>query len=500
MGNAKMTTAETILKMEHISKVYGGIKALDDVEFEVKQGEILCLLGENGAGKSTLMKILSGVVSPNSGEVFLEGTKIHIKTPNDAHSFGISTVHQELIQFPDMTIMENIYMGRYPKQHGCIDFKELKHMTLKLMDELGIHFDPLEYIRSLSVAQRQLVEIMKALSFHSKIIIFDEPTSSLTSEETAILFHIISELKRKGITQIYISHRLEDIFAIGDRITVLRDGKNSGGGMVRDMNSDQVIGLMVGRNIKNQFPKEATEIGEIVLKVDRISNEKVKHASFVLRKGEVLGFGGLVGAGRTELMRAIMGLDASTGKLWKDGIEIKNNTPTDAINHGFALVPEDRKDQGLVLILSLLNNIEMSSLKKLSKLGFMNAQKENQLGNEYMDKLKIKAAGKSQAAGALSGGNQQKAVIAKCLATKPEILILDEPTRGIDVGSKAEIYQIINDLAKQGVAIIVISSELPELLNISDRIVVMREGIITGELDMEEAAEETVMKLATKGA
>lgn len=492
--------AETILKMEHISKVYGGIKALDDVELTVQRGEILCLLGENGAGKSTLMKILSGVVVPNHGEIFLEGSKIHVKNPSDAHAYGISTVHQELIQFPDMTIMENIYIGRYPKKNGLIDFGELKEMTLRLMDELGIHFDPFEYIRNLSVAQRQLVEIMKALSFHAKIIIFDEPTSSLTSEETAILFHIISDLKKKGISQIYISHRLEDIFAIGDRITVLRDGKNSGGGMVKDLDNDQVIGLMVGRNIENQFPKEATEIGDVVLKVEDINNEKVKHASFTLRKGEVLGFGGLVGAGRTELMRAVMGLDKCTGKIWKDGVEIKNHTPTDAINHGFALVPEDRKDQGLVLILSLLNNIEMSSLKKLSRFGFMDGQMENQWADEYMAKLKIKAAGKNQPAGALSGGNQQKVVIAKCLATKPEILILDEPTRGIDVGSKAEIYQIINDLAKQGVAIIVVSSELPELLNISDRIVVMREGEITGELGMDEAAEETVMKLATKGA
>ncbi len=292
--------SNVILKMQHISKAYGGIKALDDVELEVKRGEILCLLGENGAGKSTLMKILSGVVIPNEGEVFLEGEKINIKNPNIAHEYGISTVHQELIQFPDMTIMENIYAGRYPKKNGLIDFKELRHRTEALMDELGIHFDPGEYVRNLSVAQRQLVEIMKALSFHSKIIIFDEPTSSLTSEETNILFKIIADLKKKGISQIYISHRLEDIFAIGDRISVLRDGKNSGGGMVKDMDSDQVIALMVGRNIENQFPKEKTEIGDVILKVENINNKNVKNASFELRRGEVLGFGGLVGAGRSR--------------------------------------------------------------------------------------------------------------------------------------------------------------------------------------------------------
>lgn len=489
---------ESLLKMQHISKVYGGIKALDDVEFELYQGEILCLLGENGAGKSTLMKILSGVVQPNQGEIQLEGKRIEIKNPHIAHQQGISTVHQELIQFPEMTIMENIYVGRYPKKNGLVDFASLRKKTLALMDELGIHFDPGEYIRNLSVAQRQLVEIMKALSFDSKIIIFDEPTSSLTSEETAILFKIIEDLKKRGISQVYISHRLEDIFAIGDRITVLRDGKNSGGGMVKDMNTDQVIALMVGRNVENQFPKEKAKISDVVLQVEHICNQKVKDVSFQLRRGEVLGFGGLVGAGRSELMRAIMGLDKCTGTIVKDGKTIVNNTPTAAIKNRFALVPEDRKDQGLVLILSILQNIEMSSLRLLSRFGLMNSAKEKHCAHEYIKKLNIKTSGYNQHAGNLSGGNQQKVVIAKCLATEPEILILDEPTRGIDIGSKAEIYQIINDLAKQGVSIIMVSSELPELLNISDRIIVMKEGRITGELIAGEAGEEMVMKLATK--
>ena len=492
--------SDVILKMQHISKAYGGIKALDDVELTVEKGEVLCLLGENGAGKSTLMKILSGVVRADEGEIWLEGKKLDIKDPNVAHQLGISIVHQELVQFPDMTIMENIYMGRYPKKNGLVDFKELRRRTEELMDRLNIHFNPMEYIRNLSVAQRQLVEIMKALSFDSKIIVFDEPTSSLTTEETAILFRIIRDLKENGISQIYISHRLEDIFAIGDRVTVLRDGQNSGGGMVKDLDSDQIIALMVGRNLDNQFPKEPTEIGDVILKVEHITNDRVKDASFELRKGEVLGFGGLVGAGRTELMRAIMGLDRCTGKIFKNGQEIENKTPTDAIKNGFALVPEDRKDQGLVLILSILQNIEMSSLKKLSSGGFMNKGEELKCADEYMNVLHIKAAGYNQPAGALSGGNQQKVVLAKCLATKPEILIMDEPTRGIDVGSKAEIYQIINDLAKQGVAVIMVSSELPELLNISDRIIVMSEGKITGELMANEAGEESVMKLATRGA
>lgn len=490
--------SKTILQMKGISKRYGGITALDNVEFDLLEGEILCLLGENGAGKSTLMKILSGVVPPSAGEIFLNGQKIDLKNPEIAHHYGISTVYQELIQFPDMTIMENIFVGRYPKKNGLVDFSELKKRTLELMDELNIHFEPDEYIRNLSVAQRQLVEIMKAVSFHSKIIIFDEPTSSLTTEETAILFRIIDDLKKKNISMIYISHRLEDIFAIGDRITVLRDGRNSGGGMVKELNTDQVIALMVGRNVENQFPKKKVPIGEEILRVEHIQNEKVKDVSFSLRKGEVLGFGGLVGAGRTELIRAVMGLDKCTGKIYKNGKEIVNKSPSDAIANKFALVPEDRKDQGLVLIRTLLHNIEMSSLRTLSKFGFMVGKKEDECASDYMKQLHVKAASYNQNAGDLSGGNQQKVVIAKCLATKPDILILDEPTRGIDVGSKAEIYEIMNDLVEQGVSIIMISSELPELLNMSDRIIIMREGVITGEMSADEASEEVAMKFATK--
>lgn len=490
--------SNTILKMQHISKSYGGIKALDDVELDLLEGEILCLLGENGAGKSTLMKILSGVILPSEGEIELNGKKIDIKNPAMAHEYGISTVHQELVQFPDMTIMENIYAGRYPKKHGLIDFAELRKRTLKLMDALDIHFEPDEYIRNLSVAQRQLVEIMKAVSFDSRIIIFDEPTSSLTSEETAVLFRIIDDLKKRKISMVYISHRLEDIFAIGDRITVLRDGKNSGGGLVKELNTDQVIALMVGRDIENQFVKKEAEIGEEILRVEHITNDKVKDVSFSLKKGEILGFGGLVGAGRTELIRAVMGLDPCSGRIYKNGQEIVNKSPMDAIRNKFALVPEDRKDQGLVLIRSLLHNIEMSSLGTLSRWGFMDGKKEKDCADDYMSMLHVKASSYEQNAGDLSGGNQQKVVIAKCLATNPDILILDEPTRGIDVGSKAEIYEIMSNLVQQGVSIIMISSELPELINMSDRIIVMREGVLTGELDARQATEEVVMKFATK--
>lgn len=486
--------------MKAISKNFGGVKALQDVDLDLHQGELLCLLGENGAGKSTLMKILSGVIQPTAGDILINGQKVNITDPHAAHLMGISTVYQELVQFPDMTIAENIFMGRYPKKNGLVDFKALREKTLALMDELDIRFDPEAYIRSLSIAQRQLVEIIKAISFDSKIVIFDEPTSSLTSEETAILFRIIGSLKDKGVSIIYISHRMEDIFTIGDRIVVLRDGKNSGSGLVKDLNVDSVIEMMVGRSLERQYPKEHAEIGEEILRVENITNECVKNASFSLRKGEVLGFGGLVGAGRTELMRAIMGLDKCTGSIYKNGRKIINNNPTQAILNGFAHVPEDRKEHGLILIRSILHNMELSSLKQLSKMGFMKTDLEGDVAEKYIKKLDIKTTGPQQLGGDLSGGNQQKVVLSKCLITMPDILILDEPTRGIDVGSKVEIYEIMNELAKQGVSIIMISSELPELINMSDRIIVMREGVITGELQASDVTEQSVMKLATKEA
>ncbi len=487
-----------ILKMEGITKSFSGIKALDNVNLDLYEGETLCLLGENGAGKSTLMKILSGVITPSKGNIYLYGNKINIKNPSIAHKMGISTVYQELIQFSDMNVMENLFIGRYPKKYGFVNFNTLKRMTIKLMEELNIFISPTAYIRDLSIAKRQLIEIMKAVSFNSKIIIFDEPTSSLTLEESNILFDIIKRLKSKNISLIYISHRLEDIFSIGDRIIVLRDGANSGGGLVKDLDNDKVVSLMVGRDIKNQFPKLQAKLGDEILRVENIENEKVHKASFVLKRGEILGFGGLIGAGRSELIRAIMGLDECKGKIYKNGKEIFNRTPREAIRNKFALVPEDRKDQGLVLILSILKNIEMSSLNKLNKFGFMLESKERDNSKDYINMLKIKTYGYDQEVQDLSGGNQQKVVIAKCLLTKPDILILDEPTRGIDIGSKAEIYKIISDLANNGVSIIMISSDLPELLNMSDRIIIMREGHITGELSREEASEESVMKLATK--
>ena len=456
------------------------------------------MLGENGAGKSTLIKILSGVEKPTSGEIELNGKSIILKDPKSAHEAGFSTVYQEMVQLPRMTIAENIFIGRYPLKNGLIDFAKLQQMTLALMDRLDIHFDPNVKIGALSIAQRQLVEIMKALSFDSQVIIFDEPTSSLTNEETTILFRIIRNLKEEGISIIYISHRLEDVFEIGDRAMVLRDGENSGDGMVKDLTNDDIIAMMVGRSLKNRFPKRKAKIGKEILRVEHIINPRVKDVSFTLHEGEVLGFGGLVGAGRSELMRAVMGMDKCSGKVFLEGKEIKNSSPSMAIANGITQVPEDRKDEGLVLRLPIISNIQLSAYKRfVNKMGFLVKKKEEAVAQEYMDRLSIKAQTVRQPAGSLSGGNQQKVVLARCLAPNPKVLILDEPTRGIDVGAKVEIYEIMNSLAEQGVAIIMISSELPELLSMSDRIIVMHEGVVTGELDPAEASEQKVMKLAT---
>ena len=493
--------SEKILQMRSITKDFGGIRALNNVDLDLYRGEILCLLGENGAGKSTLIKILSGVVQPTSGEITLNGEKAHLKNPRLAHEAGFSTVYQEMVQLPEMTIAENVFIGRYPRKAGLIDFKELKKMTLRLMDRLNIHFDPQAKIGSLSIAQRQLVEIIKALSFDSQVLIFDEPTSSLTTEETALLFDTILKLKEHNISVIYISHRLEDVFEIGDRVLVLRDGENSGGGMVKDLNSDDIIAMMVGRTLDNRFPKRKIEIGGEILSVKNINNGRVNNASFSLRRGEILGFGGLVGAGRSELMKAIMGIDKCTGEVYLEGNRIHNDSPTQAIARGFAAVPEDRKDEGLILILSIMHNMQLSAFKRFTnKFGFLNRKNERDVADEYVKKLSIKVSSYRQKAGDLSGGNQQKVVLARGLISNPKVLILDEPTRGIDVGAKAEIYEIMNSLVEQGVSIIMVSSELPELLNMSDRIIVMHEGDIVGEIDPVEATEEMVIKMATEEA
>lgn len=488
--------SENILEMRHIYKSYGGIKALKDVNLELKKGEVLCLCGENGAGKSTLMKILAGVEKPTSGEIFIDGRKAQIERPLDAIRLGISMVHQELVQIEEMTVAENIFVGRYKANAGIVDGKGLKREAEELMDRLGIHFPPDSLVRQYSVAQRQLIEILKALSYDASIIIFDEPTAALTTEETENLYQIIRKLREEGIAVILISHRMEDIFAVGDRVEVLRDGEPSGSLSVGEATVDGIVRMMIGRQPDQQFPDKTNRAGDTILEVRHLTNGRITDISFELKKGEILGVAGLVGAGRTELLRAIFGVDACEGELILEGVPIKNRSPAEGLKRGFALVPEDRKDQGLILEQSILQNLILSVLKKISAFGIMSRKKSQELSGEYIEKLNIRSSGSGMMVRMLSGGNQQKVVLGKCLASSPSILLLDEPTRGVDVGAKAEIYRIINELAADGLSIIVVSSEMTELLGISDRILVMHEGYLSGELKREEATEEAIMKLA----
>ncbi len=487
---------EHILEMKNISKRYGGIYALKNANLSLKAGEVLCLCGENGAGKSTLMKILAGAETPSEGDIYMKGEKVSITKPTDSFQLGISMVHQELIQIEEMTVAENIYVGRYQTKCGLIDKKALRSKTKALMEQLGIYFEPDSLIKQYSVAHRQLIEIVKALSHDASIIIFDEPTAALTLEETNTLYKIVRKLKEKGIAVILISHRMEDIYAVGDRVVALRDGENSGEGLVAETTVEDIVKMMVGRKMTQQFPEKTNKIGETVFEVKNVSNRNISNVSFTLRKGEVLGIAGLVGAGRTELLRAIFGVDGCSGEMYLNGRGIENESPIAALKKGFAFLPEDRKDQGLIQHQSILQNTILSVLKKISYFSFINRKKENDITDYYIDELRIRSFGRNMQVQRLSGGNQQKVVLAKCLAPEPDILLLDEPTRGVDVGAKAEIYKIINTLATKGLSIIVVSSEMTELLGISDRLIVMHEGHVSGELGMEEASEETIMKLA----
>ena len=487
---------EYILEMKNMSKKYGGIYALKNVNLKLRKGEVLCLCGENGAGKSTLMKILAGAEQPTEGLIYLNGQEVHITKPMDSFKMGISMVHQELIQIEEMTVAENIYVGRYKTKGGFIDKKAFHEETKKLMNELGIYFEPDSLIKQYSVAHRQLIEIVKALSHDSSIIIFDEPTAALTLEETSTLYNIIRKLKAKQIAVILISHRMEDIYEVGDRISVLRDGENSGEASVKDVTVEDIVKMMVGRKMTQQFPEKTNKIGNPIFEVKGLSNQYIHDISFILKRGEVLGIAGLVGAGRTELLRAIYGVDDCEGEMILEGQKIVNASPRNALQKGFSFLPEDRKDEGLVLNQSIKQNVILSVLKKISKGIFVNKGIENKIVQKYIDALKIRCSGKQMLVQRLSGGNQQKVVLAKCLASKPQLLLLDEPTRGVDVGAKAEIYKIINQLASSGLAIVVVSSEMTELLGLSDRLLVMHEGRVSGELSMGEASEETIMKLA----
>jgi ribose transport system ATP-binding protein len=492
-----------LLEMNEISKSFPGVKVLDNVRLDLKRGEVLALMGENGAGKSTLMKILGGIYERDGGTITVKGEMVEKITPDIAAKRGIAIIHQELNLIPHLSVMENIFLGReftYGKS-GFVNWPRMRAEAKRWLEQLAIRLDPDTPVGELSVGQQQMIEIAKALSMQADILVLDEPTAALTKREIDALFKVIASLKQKGVGMIYISHRMEEIFQISDRITVLRDGQYVGTVETARTNLDELVKMMVGREITERFPKVEVTPGEERLRVENLSVKgKLSGISFAVRSGEIVGVAGLMGAGRTEMAKALFGAERiSGGQIFVDGKPVHISQPIDAIRAGIALVTENRKEEGLVLPLSVRENISLPNLEKVSSLGVMKPQTERKLCDDAIKRLLIKTAGGEQAAVSLSGGNQQKVVIGKWLATKPKILILDEPTRGVDIGAKKEIYDIMNHLAQEGVAILMISSELPEVLGMSDRVLVMHEGRITGEFLREEATQELIMHAATGG-
>ncbi|MDB8791321.1 ribose ABC transporter ATP-binding protein RbsA [Romboutsia sp. 1001216sp1] len=488
-----------ILKMTNIVKEFPGVKALDGVNLELYEGKVMALMGENGAGKSTLMKILSGVYKKTKGQIYYNGKEEDIKGPKDAADKGIAIIHQELNLVNDLSIGENIFLGREPKNGLKIDFNKLHSDSQKLLKKLNVDTSSKCLVKNLSIGQKQMIEIAKALSLDAKIIIMDEPTDALTDTETESLFKVINELKEEGKAIVYISHRLKEIFEICDYITVLRDGKYVGQEEIKDIDEDKMIEMMVGRKLTDQFPRIECEKGEPILEVKNLKNKFVDNVSFDVKGGEIVGISGLMGAGRTELAKTIYGhIKKESGSIYVNKKEIFNRSSKDGLKNKIAYVSEDRKGDGLILDLSIRENMTISSLNTISSLFKINKQKEKEIVNSYIDKINIKTPSQEQLIRNLSGGNQQKVAIAKALLTNPDVLILDEPTRGVDVGAKKEIYDLINDFKSKGKAVIMISSEMPEILGLSDRILVLSQGRITGEFEKEEVSQEAILKCAVE--
>ena len=499
--------SEYRLEMRDVVKAFPGVKALDHAQLKLKPGTVHALMGENGAGKSTLMKCMFGIYHMDEGEVIYEGEKVNIKGPLDALNRGIAMVHQELQPIPERSIGENIYVGRYPtKKYGpvtVIDHDKMYADAARVLKEVHLNYDPHAKLGTLSVSQMQLVEIAKAVSADCKVLILDEPTSSLTAAEVEALFTIVDELRAKGVSIVYISHKMDEILRISDEVTIMRDGQYIGTWEAKELTTDMIISRMVGRELTNLYPKRENVPGEVVFSVENftsINPKSFRNVSFELRKGEILGVGGLVGAQRTELMEGIFGTRShTTGKITFHGKELKINRPKDAIDQGVAMLTEDRRQSGIMGVLSIADNISIASLKKYVDGGIMlNSKKIEQLVQDNVAKLSIKTPSSKTQIQSLSGGNQQKVLIARWLANDPDVFIMDEPTRGIDVGAKYEIYCIIAEMAKQGKSIIMISSEMSELIGMSDRIMVMCDGRCTGFIDGDKANQENIMTLATQ--
>lgn len=491
-----------VLELENIEKGFSGVPVLEGVNMSVRAGSVHALVGENGAGKSTLMKIISGIHQPDGGRIMYKGKQLSGLTPAKCLDLGISMIHQELSPEPYMTIAENIFLGREPCGKGIacrlVDFKKMEHDTQTILDKMGIPYSSRTVMNDLSLAGKQLIEIAKAVSRNASVIIMDEPTSALTDTEVEILFRQIRELKKAGAAIIYITHKMNEIFCLADDITILRDGVMIQSGPKEQFTMESLINQMVGREIKDIFPKTCVEIGDPILEVRNLNSGKTFHdINFQLHRGEILGLAGLVGAGRTEVARAIFGLDrADSGEIYLNGQRVNTASTRSTIAAGIAYVPEDRKDIGLVLCRSVRENISLAALKGMESGGMLNLAQEQAAVNEMISRLSIKVPSVESVVSSLSGGNQQKVVLAKWLLREIKVLILDEPTRGIDVGAKAEIHRMMSSLAAEGIGIIMISSELPEILGMSDRVLVMHGGRITGELDREEATQEAIMTYA----
>ncbi len=491
--------AEELLRVERINKAFPGVQALRDVSLRVAKGEVLALVGENGAGKSTLMNILSGIHQKDSGSIVLGGREVHISSPLHSQHLGISIIHQELNLVPHFSVAENLFVGQEKKRGGIfLDRKRTNDEAKAILERVGLTVDVTALVRTLSIAQRQMIEIAKALTRNATLIVMDEPTSSISDREIERLFRIIRDLRDSGVSVIFISHKLDEVFAIADRIAVMRDGLLVGELDPKASSEDEVIRLMVGREITDIFPKTSVAQGGEILRVSGLVRAgQAEPLSFSLCRGEILGFAGLVGAGRSELLQAVFGIDAfSAGEVFLEGRPVRIRSPKDAIALGIGFVPEDRKLKGLMLGLAVRENVSIASLEKVSRRGIMRNAAERTSVDSFIGRLEIKTADRDQLALHLSGGNQQKVVLAKWLAIKPKILIVDEPTRGVDVGAKKEIHSILNQLAGEGVSIVAISSELPEILGMCDRIVVMHEGRIKGELLRREATQEKILTMA----
>lgn len=500
--------AEYKLELKGISKSFPGVKALDNVQLSLRPGTVHALMGENGAGKSTLMKCLFGIYKMDAGEIYLDGEKIVVNNPDEAMKYGIAMVHQELQPVPARSVAENMYLGRFPTKNvgplKVIDHKKMNEDTAKWLAEVKMDFDPKALLGSLSIGQMQSVEIAKAVSQQAKVVIFDEPTSSLSDNEVEALFRIMNDLRDKGVAMVYISHKMDEIKRIADDITIMRDGTYVGTWPAAEMTTDMIISKMVGRELTNVYPPRENTPGEVIMEVKNLSSiheKSFRNVSFTLRKGEILGFGGLVGAQRTELMEGIFGIRGiASGEIYINGNKVNIKHPIDAMNAGIGLITEDRRGNGIFGCLSIKDNVGVSVYNKYLKAGFvLDHKKIDGVVDDNIKKLSIKTPSMKEHISNLSGGNQQKVIVSRWLANDPDVLIMDEPTRGIDVGAKHEIYEIMNDLAKQGKAIIMISSEMAELLGMADRICVMCNGKVTGEIDKpEDMTQEKVMDYATR--